>query len=360
MQGNDDRRARGRRTIVLRRAERLFVTAGIVVLGWCALLMADTALTQWQARRALDIASLAALVGPPHGFSATASTRLHAPVVHQGSAIGELSIPRVALEVVVLHGSDTQTLRRGPGHLENTALPGKIGNVVIAGHRDSFFRRLRDVTAGDDVFIDTSEGHFHYRVTSTEVVNAQDVSVLDQTGAATLTLITCYPFWVLGPAPDRFIVRGELVANASFATFSAPSPAWREPVVTHMTSVVDARKPQPAKIPIVHDDTTLVRQAIERFRVTYNSRLVSHKDVRPGGPLQWNPCDIALAQDGAVATCTTSSPSEAPASAGPWTMTLERVDQGWAIKTISSDQPHQIEVFPPAANYSAPAAASRP
>ena len=274
--------------------------------------------------------------------------------------IGELSIPRVALTAVVLHGSDTQTLRRAPGHLENSALPGKAGNVVIAGHRDSFFRPLRDVTTGDDVFIDTSEGHFQYRVTSTDVVHAQDMSVLDQTGDATVTLITCYPFWVLGPAPDRFIVRGKLVADTPFATLSAVPPALDGSVVTHAPSIVEASGPPVANKPVVHDDTTLVRQAIERFRVTYHARLVSHNDLRPGGLLQWNPCDVALANDRAVATCTTNSPSEAPDSAGLWTMTLERVDQGWAIKTISSDQPHEIEVFPPAANYSAPAAASRP
>ena len=88
------------------------------------------------------------------------------PMVRKGSAIAALSIPRVHLSSVVLHGSDSQTLRRGPGHLENTALPGESGNVVIAGHRDSFFRPLRNIELGDDIFLDMPGGRFHYHVTS--------------------------------------------------------------------------------------------------------------------------------------------------------------------------------------------------
>jgi sortase A len=338
MRANSTTRAHGRRATVLRSAERLFVIAGIVALSWCALLLADARISQWQARRSLDVTSLAASVGPPHDASAISSPRPRAPIVHNGSVIGELSIPRVALDAIVLHGSDTQTLRRGPGHLENTALPGRAGNVVIAGHRDSFFRRLRDVTPGDDVFIDTSEGHFQYRVTSTHVVSAHDMSVLDQTGDATLTLITCYPFWVLGPAPDRFIVRGELVANASFASFSVPPPASYEPVVISAGSTIDGSQPTTVSKPVVHDDTTLVRQAIERFRVTYNARLVSHNDVRPGGLLNFRSCEVALADERAAVTCATGSPSEPPASAGMWTIRLDKTDQGWSIRTIVSDE----------------------
>jgi sortase A len=337
MQANNPTRAHGRRATVLRWSEHLFVIAGIAALGWCAVLLANAGLSQWQARRALEVISLAASVRPPRGSSAIPSPP-RTPVVHQGSAIGELSIPRVALDAVVLHGSDTHTLRRGPGHLENTALPGKSGNVVIAGHRDSFFHRLRDVTLGDDVFIDTSEGHFQYRVTSTHVVNAQDLSVLDQTSDATLTLITCYPFWVLGPAPDRFIVRGELVANTRFAAPAVSPPASYEPGATDAASIVDGTEPRVASKPVVHDDTTLVRQAIERFRVTYNARLISHNDVRPGGLLEWQSCHVALADDRAVATCTPGSLSGLGDSAGPWTIGLERTDRDWSIKSIVSDQ----------------------
>jgi hypothetical protein len=188
------------------------------------------------------------------------------------------------------------------------------------------------------VFIDTSEGHFQYRVTSTHVVKAQDLGVLDQTGDATLTLITCYPFWVLGPAPDRFIVRGELVANARFAALSVSSLASYERGATDSASVVDGSEPRVASTPVVHDDTTLVRQAIERFRVTYNARLVSHNDVRPGGLLELHSCDVALADDRAVATCPTGSSVEVADSAGEWTLGLERTREGWSIKTVVPDK----------------------
>jgi hypothetical protein len=90
--------------------------------------------------------------------------------------------------------------------------------------------------------------------------------------------------------------------------------------------------------PVVHDDTTLVRQAIERFRVTYNARLVSHNDVRPGGLLNFRSCEVALADERAAVTCATGSPSEPPASAGMWTIRLDKTDQGWSIRTIVSDE----------------------
>ena len=335
MRGDSDTRARSRRATVLQWSERLFVIAGIAMLGWCAWLSADSVLSQWESRRSLEAVSLAAFVGPPHVPGALPSPQLRA-IVHRGSVVGELSLPRVALDAVVLHGSDAQTLRRGPGHLENTAFPGKVGNVVVAGHRDSFFRRLGDVTVGDDVFIDTSEGHLHYRVTSMHVVNAHDLSVLEQTNDATLTLITCYPFWVFGPAPDRFVVRAALVANASFAVLSVPPPTSYEPVVAHTASDVDVSEATVKNRPVALDDTTLVRQAIERFRVTYNARLVSHHDVRPGGLLEFRSCDVALADNRAIATCATGSASEPGDDEGAWTIGLERSDHDWMIKTIVS------------------------
>mgnify|MGYP003339273021 CR=1 FL=1 len=131
----------------------------------------------------------------------------------EGAPLGEILIPRVGLSAVVLHGSDAQTLRRGPGHLEHTALPGQPGNVAIAGHRDSFFRPIRNVRAGDDIFLTTSTQRYHYRVSWVEVVSATNVSVLASTEDATLTLITCFPFTLIGAAPDRFVVRATAVES---------------------------------------------------------------------------------------------------------------------------------------------------
>ena len=118
-----------------------------------------------------------------------------------------LRIPKVGLEVPVLRGIDDRTLDRAVGHIENTADPGGDGNSGIAGHRDGFFRGLKDISPGDRIELDTLEGTDVYRVERTWVVNPQDVSVLDPTSIPALTLVTCYPFYFNGPAPERFIVR---------------------------------------------------------------------------------------------------------------------------------------------------------
>jgi sortase A len=204
-------------------AERLLVMCGVATLVWCAAFVTDAVIAQRGARGSLEAASIAErpLLPPDMGVAREVAPR-------DGSAIAALSIPRVELSAVVLQGSDAQTLRRGPGHLENTAFPGDSGNVVIAGHRDTFFWPLRNIRRGDDIFLDTPVGQFHYRVTSLHVVNPHDVSVLAPTNEATLTLITCYPFWVLGNAPDRFIVRAAAVVDGAAAVASAQAPAHQD------------------------------------------------------------------------------------------------------------------------------------
>ena len=194
-------------------ARVLFVT-GLGLLGWSTLTVADALMTQRYARRALAAASSAE---PPAALPAAADHAIPrpAPAIARGSPVAVLSIPRLEMSTAVLHGSDEQTLRRGPGHLEGTALPGSSGNMVIAGHRDSFFRPLRDIRRGDDIYVDTAGARYRYRVTSLTVVHPRDVSVLDATAAPTLTLITCYPFWVFGDAPDRFIVRAARVLEGT-------------------------------------------------------------------------------------------------------------------------------------------------
>ena len=169
--------------------------------------MASRLLEQREIREVLRAAERA-LVGID--TQATIARAIHA-------TIGELTIPRVHLSAMVLHGSDSRTLRRGPGHIEHTALPGQAGNVAIAGHRDSFFRPVRDVRVGDDIYFATREGRFHYRVESLDIVRPDDMSVLDETEAPTLTLVTCFPFWVAGSAPDRFVVRAYEVDRAGTA-----------------------------------------------------------------------------------------------------------------------------------------------
>ena len=128
------------------------------------------------------------------------------PRIADGGIIGRLEIPRLHLSVVVMDGDDDATLARAVGHVRGTALPWEPGNAVMAGHRDTFFRPLKNLRDGDEIRMTTPSGTFEYRVTSTEIVEPSDVSVMSPTPFRALTLVTCYPFVYIGNAPKRFII----------------------------------------------------------------------------------------------------------------------------------------------------------
>jgi sortase A len=130
------------------------------------------------------------------------------------SVIGRLEIPRLNLAVMVREGADEGTLSRAVGHIPGTALPGNVGNVGLAGHRDTFFRALRNIRAEDTIELETTAGKYRYVVKSTSIVTPRDVSVLEASGGETLTLVTCYPFYYVGSAPKRFIVHAALLHEA--------------------------------------------------------------------------------------------------------------------------------------------------
>ena len=130
----------------------------------------------------------------------------------QPAPLAILRIPRMQLAVPILGGTSEVTLNQALGHVEGTATPGSDGNSGIAGHRDGFFRSLKDIAVGDVIELETLRAKERYRVESLSVVNPEDVSVLDPTPDRSLTLITCYPFYFVGPAPKRYIVRAVLVA----------------------------------------------------------------------------------------------------------------------------------------------------
>lgn len=129
------------------------------------------------------------------------------------SVIGRLEIPRLNLSVMVREGADEGTLSRAVGHIPGTALPGKMGNVGLAGHRDTFFRALRNIREDDAIEFETTHGAYRYVVNSTKIVTPRDISVLKASGGENLTLVTCYPFYYVGSAPKRFIVHATQVAT---------------------------------------------------------------------------------------------------------------------------------------------------
>jgi sortase A len=112
---------------------------------------------------------------------------------------------------MLLDGVDDSTLRFGLGHIPGTALPGESGNIGIAGHRDTFFRPLAKIREDDEITVKTLHADYRYIVDTIRIVNPDDIAVLDDTGTPTLTLVTCYPFHLVGPAPRRFIVQASLV-----------------------------------------------------------------------------------------------------------------------------------------------------
>jgi sortase A len=121
-----------------------------------------------------------------------------------------LRIPKIDLDVPVFNGTDALTLNHAVGRIGGTALPGGPGNIGVAGHRDTFFRGLKDVQKGDLIELRTKKGTDIYLVDEIRIVSPEDTSVLRPRGRPTLTLVTCYPFFFVGSAPKRYIVMASL------------------------------------------------------------------------------------------------------------------------------------------------------
>jgi sortase A len=196
--------------------ERSLFAIGAVLAVWCAFTIIEARYynalpipdrSNGSARRLLPGES----PGPENS-----DTRSRSPL-RPGTWIARLEAPSVGLSATVIEGSDDRTLSRAAGHIEETALPGQRGNVAIAAHRDTVFRPLRLVRAGDALALTTADRIYRYRVTSTQIVKAEDVHVLDPKGHPTLTLVTCYPFTFIGRAPLRFVVFADLVEENSRA-----------------------------------------------------------------------------------------------------------------------------------------------
>jgi len=121
-----------------------------------------------------------------------------------------LAIDRLRIRVPVFEGTDEIVLNRGAGWINGTSRPGEDGNIGIAGHRDGFFRALKDTRAGDEIELATSRGSRRYTVDQIEIVQPDDVDVLNARPAPSVTLVTCYPFYFIGDAPQRFVLHASL------------------------------------------------------------------------------------------------------------------------------------------------------
>ncbi len=185
---------------VLRWGQRALFAVAASMLMYCGYVLVDTWRFQKTERAQLDTI-----------LTIPVSSKRALPPAGSGGLIGRIDIASLGLSAVLMEGTTGATLRRAVGHISGTALPGQQGNVAISGHRDTFFRPLRKIHSNDIITLTTLAGEFRYRVTATKIVRPSDVSVLDPEAGETLTLITCYPFYFVGPAPERFIVRAERI-----------------------------------------------------------------------------------------------------------------------------------------------------
>jgi sortase A len=180
---------------------------GCLALGYCAFLWGRAQYDQAEGNWALEHT----LPGDPMTVAGSSTRPPHSA---EGSLVGRIDIPRLDVSAVVFEGTSDGTLARGVGHLSGSAGPGEPGNLVLAGHRDTFFRELRNIRQGDEVNVMGPHGEFAYQVESTAIVEPDQTEVLKPGDGSTLTLITCYPFRYIGNAPQRFIVRATKVGKA--------------------------------------------------------------------------------------------------------------------------------------------------
>ena len=188
---------------VIRAAYYVFLAAGIMALGYAGYAVVD--LYWYQGAEITKFETVSANAEPPS---------VHAIPIAVGGVIGEIEVPRLKLKAIVLQGDSEKLLRHSVGHLPETALPGEPGNVALAGHRDGLFRPLRDILPGDTITLRTQEQEFQYLVEWTAVVPPTAVRVIQPTMEPALTLVTCFPFYYVGAAPERFIVRARNIAVA--------------------------------------------------------------------------------------------------------------------------------------------------
>jgi sortase A len=188
------------RSFLLRVASYVFLAIGVFSISYVGYVVVEAHAYEARELSRFENASQAQKEAPP-------------PLI-EGGVIGEIQVPRLNLKAIVVQGDSHTILRHAVGHIPDTSMPGQYGNVAIAGHRDTFFRPLRNIRLGDTIHLRTPDRDFSYQVEATAVVPASAVEVLSAKDGRTLTLITCFPFDYIGAAPNRFVVRARQIELA--------------------------------------------------------------------------------------------------------------------------------------------------
>ena len=181
----------------MRWTRNILLVSGILALSYVVFTLVSARIYQKNAVLALD-----------KQIQAEEQHKIVQPVlaIKEGDVLGRIEIPRIGVSVAVLQGTTWRTLRLGVGHIKGTALPGEPGNIGIAGHRDTYFRALKDIHKDDEIQLETATGITTYEVDWIRITSPSDNGVLAPTTESSLTLVTCYPFYYIGAAPERFIV----------------------------------------------------------------------------------------------------------------------------------------------------------
>jgi sortase A len=200
------------RTFVKRHASLIFILAGALLLSYVGIEYGQMLWGQrqlqrtWAEQQQRDPAQSRKAVAVDDGLM-------------------RLSIPRIDLAAIVVEGTSRHELNLGPGHMKETPAPGQFGNSVITAHRDTFFRHIYELQKGDEILVQRSGRTYRYAVISKHIVKPTDLSVVAASADARLTLITCYPTYFIGPAPERLVVTSQLVDDGNLTQTSTEAPS---------------------------------------------------------------------------------------------------------------------------------------
>lgn len=210
----------------LRGVERFTFALGACLLAWPVFVAAESAMAQWSGERELAKAAQAPRETIVQRKASNPSSR---PGPKTGAVLGKFQIPRLKLSYVLLEGTDNRTLDKSIGHVEGTALIGETGNIGIAGHRNTHFRKLEWIRRGDEMIVSSPAGEYRYLVEWVRLFTPDDVEVLDREHGPAVTLVTCFPFEYVGAAPLRFIVRALPDENSRARLLAPPEMRTEKP-----------------------------------------------------------------------------------------------------------------------------------